>query len=349
MSTTFSVGISRSSVLRGLVTAGLVALAVGPARAAPAPLLPAPAPQATTFTLPPLERPVFSPGGEFVAGRAQNNQGQVWSLVTGKHVGSYSSPQFENRYYGSTQAVSRDGKRVLIRLSSMTRAPRPDKLTVIDVPSGAILLHLEPTQYGAATLSPDGTLLARTNGGEVSLSEVSGGKARWAVLRHGAPAQEVAFSADGKRLLTVSGRSGTQPGMAIVWDVATGRALRSVALASGKGWLSPDGRVLVTHEPERQALLTWSVATGQALHALELHGAQADDLAFSADGRRLIAVGRSGAKAWELLTGRATGAVAWPSAGTPRAVVTAEGRRLACGDGAAVRFVELARVASGAA
>jgi tetratricopeptide (TPR) repeat protein len=108
----------------------------------------------------------------------------------------------------------------------------------------------------------------------------------------------VAFSPDGQKALTGSSRD-----MAILWDVATGKQLRSFredplwpswteSSASGMsaGALSPDGKTVLT--ASASGLMLWDVATGKALHSIKRGGFPVQALAFSPDGRKVLTASR---------------------------------------------------------
>jgi RNA polymerase sigma factor (sigma-70 family) len=111
-------------------------------------------------------------------------------------------------------------------------------------------------------------------------------------------ADDLRFSADGKKLVTVDHRDARVR----FWDVATGKVERSFK-AGEKGapfsvWrsrLSPDGKVLaVAHNPtgrglfQRHAVKLWDTATGKELHDLAGHWTYLNALAFSPDGKYLV-------------------------------------------------------------
>lgn len=112
----------------------------------------------------------------------------------------------------------------------------------------------------------------------------------------------LAFSTDGKRLLT-----GSEDNSARVWDVATGREIRPL---EGHGdevlavVFSPDGRRLLTGAADRTVRL-WDAASGRQLRLLEGHTERVAAVAFSPDGR--LALSGSWDRSlslWDLDTGR---------------------------------------------
>jgi WD40 repeat protein len=135
---------------------------------------------------------------------------------------------------------------------------------------------------------------------------------------------EVALSRDGKRLLAESHRlSGADKQGQLrvgVWDVATGKRLRSWDLdrrARSSSVLvpavalSPDGSLVAKAaghgdmDGRPGQGWVWEAATGKQLYALRAHANGLRTVAFSADGRALATGGADGAVCvWEAATGR---------------------------------------------
>jgi WD40 repeat protein len=160
---------------------------------------------------------------------------------------------------------------------------------------------------------------------------------------HAGPVQRVAFSPDGRRLLSADHKA------VIVGDVPTGRALHSVPVQTEsavvafspdgqsvaavgrentvKVWdltagrqvrtvptghtghvtilaLSPDGRRLATAGADK-TVKVWDTASGEAVRTLEGHTRYVQCVAFSPDGRRLASGGWDGtARVWDAETGK---------------------------------------------
>jgi WD40 repeat protein len=94
--------------------------------------------------------------------------------------------------------------------------------------------------------------------------------------------ESVAFSPDGERLASTSGRK------VVLWDVTTGQPLRSIPLAE-RSWrvaFSPDGRRLAT-TCEGQTVWLGDAVTGQEVARLQVSGGELWGVAFSPDGRYL--------------------------------------------------------------
>ncbi len=116
----------------------------------------------------------------------------------------------------------------------------------------------------------------------------------------------VRFSAGGG-LLIAGGGVGSQSGRVAVWNVTSGRRIRTlgdeldVVLAAD---ISPDQRLVALGGPQKVVRI-WSVETGAKLHDLGKHTDWILATAFSPDGRLLASADRAGnVLLWEAGTGR---------------------------------------------
>ncbi len=122
-------------------------------------------------------------------------------------------------------------------------------------------------------------------------------------LGHASPIHSVAFSPDGRWVLT-----GSQDNSARLWDIATGREIRrfqdpgDVYGEVYPAVFSPDGRFVATGDFHRARL--WDAESGQEVRRFEA-GAQVFAIAFSADGKRLLTgAGDGTARLWDADTGQ---------------------------------------------
>jgi RNA polymerase sigma factor (sigma-70 family) len=156
----------------------------------------------------------------------------------------------------------------------------------------------------ALAFSPDGKLLAAcdTGRGAVHLWDTDTGKKVRELTQH-SPAT-VAFAPDGKTLAT-----GGWDNNLILWDIATGRKLRTIQAAKGPAIVdavafSPDGRLLATGHHNTPVYL-WDAATGKLVRTIKTDDEVNWCLAFSPDGSWLATGGLDGTvRLWEVATGQ---------------------------------------------
>lgn len=165
-----------------------------------------------------------------------------------------------------------------------------------------------------AALSPDGKLIAVGQGRLVRLLDAATGKALFDLKEHTSTLRAIAFSPDGKRLASASGdlpsvrgKCGElQPGEAIVWDLATRKALfpcRRHSLGTYAVAWSPDGKRIATGGPANRstyggkvdpnrAVNLWDARTGKQVAEFQVLAEDGvKQVGFSPDGKYLMAGG----------------------------------------------------------
>lgn len=284
----------------------------------------------------------FSPDGtKLASGPIYSNVVQIWDRASGRllvsckgHAGTLMQIQF-----------TRDGNFVVS--SSLDKTVR-----IWDASTGRERTRLATPWPGSFCVSPDGRVLAMSNQDKsIYLCDVATGKAIRALkvgieasIRPGFEPIALAFSADGKRLVTADFES------LRIWEVATGRLERSVetnswgqaraaafngdsvaVISSAYGapytlWLqspqseprilrveqaklaqctfSPDGRSVLFSSPET-GLRLWDANSGKEIRQFSGMQGNARALAFSADGK-IVAAGTDASviQQWDAATGR---------------------------------------------
>jgi WD40 repeat protein/serine/threonine protein kinase len=183
-------------------------------------------------------------------------------------------------------AFSADGKRILTGSWDKTAK-------VWDAATGQEILTLNGNNCWvlSAAFSPDGKRIV-TGGGEFGYEgikptseakvwDAATGRQLFGISGHQSPVWSVAFSPDGKRIL-----SGSRGGRVSVSDAATGQELLVLKcedeLASVA--FSPDGKRIAAGGA---TVKVWDAATGQELLTFKRHGGAVFGVAYSPDGKRI--------------------------------------------------------------
>jgi WD40 repeat protein/tRNA A-37 threonylcarbamoyl transferase component Bud32 len=123
---------------------------------------------------------------------------------------------------------------------------------------------------------------------------------------HTAGVVSVAFSPDGRRLASASGKW-DKAGEVKLWNATTGQELRSLQGHTNAVWsvaFSPDGQRLASASLDK-TVKVWDAATGQELLTLQGHTSAIWSVAFSPDGRRLASASSDQTvKVWDATTGQ---------------------------------------------
>jgi WD40 repeat protein len=285
---------------------------------------------------------VFSPDGRWLtaAGFHMDKLVGLWDVRTGGRVRTFAG---QAEWEADATVVSQDGK-----LLASTGTDR--QILVWDTATGQLKLRLgdQPHRTPALAFSPDGSLLAAGGDRDVRLFDSATGKLRHELTSDAGWICTLAFTPDGRRLVTgrcdwgfhrghdwprPPGR-GAEPCAWTVWDVASGRALRTVS-AEGRMLslaVSPDGHALACGIGREVRL--YDLDADAPPRVVTTHDADVTSVAFTPDGAAVV----SGSHDHSVrCTGLRTGAPAWRAPGYFEQVnsvaLSADGALLATGSG----------------
>jgi WD40 repeat protein/tetratricopeptide (TPR) repeat protein len=228
-----------------------------------------------------------------------NGQSAFWSPASG--VGGrlidLATAQSLGPVDAERAAFSRDGMRLA--------ADRKSEVCITPDSAGkSVLSHLPTGTNGVSSLAwhPDGRrLLVGGYDGSVRFLDSESGQLLHSFSGHIGKVNTVEISPDGRL-----GLSASMDSSARMWDLATGREVRTMrpkgAAIVTSARFSPDGKTVLTSYADSTADL-WDVATGRQVAGLRGHTAGISDAAFSADGRLIATAGAEGAvRLWDAKT-----------------------------------------------
>jgi hypothetical protein len=213
----------------------------------------------------------ISPNGQRVASVGDSGIAWVWDSITGKQLAELEGSR---NFGGGTVAFSPDGRSLLTGKATVG---------VWDATTGKKLVDLKGSRGVAAAFSPDSQRIATgLQGGYVGVWDATTGTLLKKIDGDG-DFYSVAFSRDGKRVLTSAG----------VWDATTGNQLVTFPGHSfggdsyeGSAAFSPDGLRVVEGAFDNNGV--WDAVTGRRLVTLE-GMPMMFTVAFLPDGKRVVA------------------------------------------------------------
>lgn len=265
----------------------------------------------------------FSPDGTRIVTASGDSTARIWDTATHQVLLILSGHQ----NHLTAAEFSPDGMRVVT--SSTDRTAR-----VWDATTGRLILALPPHQAELANVQ------FSSNGQFIVTADKTGAQIMWDTTVNAplakffglnARVEDAQFSADGTRIVTAFENDHA----ARVWDVATGRAMVTLAdheeeirsagsvpsrrfavVLQGfddqlcRARFSPDGTRVVTVSMDKTARI-WDVATGKTTVTLSGHEDRVLDAQFRADGTRIVtrALDHT-ARVWDAATGNLVATIA---------------------------------------
>ena len=252
---------------------------------------------------------VFSPDGKRIVSALKDHTLRIWEVNT-----SYAPRTLTNKdvnYYSSAM-YSTDGKRIISSSKKIRQIyDRSGGFEMIwDVATGKCLNKYEIDVqdyviYGnPVVFSPDGRYYAyrKSNNLDISVFDVASGKCLKKLKGHSAHIYSVAFSPDGRKIVSASMDKTIR-----IWDVATGKCLLLLKGHTGNirsAAFSLDGKKVVSASYD-ETVRIWDASTGSCIHVLKGHTARVNAAAFNADGKRVVSASDDGTICiWDAIGGR---------------------------------------------
>jgi Tol biopolymer transport system component len=267
---------------------------------------------------------VFSPGGKRVATASDDKTVKLWDAETGRELRTLAG-------HGDTVlAVSYtpDGRRVASGSGDTT-------IKLWDAETGQEIKTItgQAGNIPSLAFSPDGKrLVFCASDKTVRMWDAETGRKIWSLNTGERSAWQVAFSPNGKYVAFFINRSAAVK----VADAGSGRELRTItygtritAIAFGAGGMLASASWI---DDDNETVTIWNAETGAEIKTLGAISNWITSLAFSPDGKRLVAgTWESGIKIWEVQSGgelkTLTGHTGWINA----AAWSPDGRRILSG------------------
>ncbi len=237
----------------------------------------------------------LSPDGQYALTASSDKTIRLWDAKTGKEI-----RQFPGTVRLSAAKFSPDGKLIVTSL-------RTEDLRLYDTETGNEVRRFAPNLAGTEVVfSPDGKTVASSNpidenDSAIRLWDVATGKLVQTLQGHAKSAIRVAYSPDGKMLLS----SGLDE-VVILWDLETGKEIQRLGEKEGIDGVafSPDGRFALGATYYKKSILMFEIPSGKVIREFVGHPRAPGAVSFLPDGKHFVSTSEDGtARLWDVETG----------------------------------------------
>jgi WD40 repeat protein len=297
-----------------------------------------------------------SPDGRYLLTGCKDSTARLWDIQTGVQAKIF---RMDSAWVNGV-AFSPDGKTILVGgggYGPIEVRKNSSVLTAIgyvflyDLATGKLIRRFtgHKDDVDAVAFSPDGRYIATAGGSFndilnndniVRVWEVSSGKEIKEFPGHTKEVFSVNFSKDGKYLV-----SGSMDSTARIWDLSSGKALQKLVEKDGfvsSAVFSPDGNLVATGSrvTSRKANYSgnevhlWDCRNGKLVKLIHGYPECITSVAFSKDGRNLLAGGFDGsARMWDIAYGKEIRVFKGHTTRVNAVAFSPDGRYLAVGTG----------------
>ena len=236
----------------------------------------------------------YTPDGKYIVTASNDNTAKLWEIKTGKEIRTFAG--HTSRLTSAT--ISNDGKYLLTGSADSTA-----RLWDINTGNNLKVFRRDSSWVNAVAFSPDGKIVLLGSGDFYSkgsmpmmrvdntaiLFDVASGKELRRFSGHNDDVNAVAFSPDGKYVLTGSGDMWSKintDNSARLWDSSSGKEIKSFIGHSDKIFsvaFSPDGKFILTGSKDATAKL-WDVSSGKEIRTITEKDGYITSVAFSPNG-----------------------------------------------------------------
>jgi len=212
----------------------------------------------------------------------------VASVIMLTLAGGLAATSYEARIASAERDAALDARS---RALTQTAAAR---VAAADVPGGlGIILEIVALQRPTESYAPQAlSVFQEARAADAQILAITG---------HKDTVRSIAFSPDGRRLVTASSDKSAR-----IWDAETGREILRLGGHTGgvgSAVFSPDGGRVATASSDRTARI-WDASTGREIAVLSGHTDRVRCVTFSPDGRQLAtAANDKTARVWDAATG----------------------------------------------